>query len=345
MNIVGSPPTGLPLSAGQYGRVSVQIKETSPGKHSGHIVLPWSRNESGWGTLRIPFGMVVNGNGPTALLTGANHGDELEGAVALLDFYQSVDVNDIAGAVLLVPMLNYPAFLAGRRLSPIDGGNMNRSFLGRSDGTLTEQIAHFVESELIERAQAVLDIHSGGRTMMFHPFAVSHKLPCELASERARQALLAFGAPIGLVLEELDSRGMLDDAVESRGKLFLSTELGGGGSTTPDSLRIARRGVHNFLAHLGILQADPVPAPQPTRLMTNDASGYLLSQEEGLIEYVADLGDIVNEGQTLARLYDTRSLGGKPKALRAPASGMLIGRLHGGLVRSGDFLALIAIDL
>ena len=33
----------------------------------------------------IPISMVKNGKGPTALLTGGNHGDEYEGPIALFD--------------------------------------------------------------------------------------------------------------------------------------------------------------------------------------------------------------------------------------------------------------------
>ena len=33
----------------------------------------------------IPITVAKNGKGPTALLTGANHGEEYEGPVALMD--------------------------------------------------------------------------------------------------------------------------------------------------------------------------------------------------------------------------------------------------------------------
>ena len=38
---------------------------------------------SAWGNLMIPITIIKNRDGPTALLTGANHGDEYEGPVAL----------------------------------------------------------------------------------------------------------------------------------------------------------------------------------------------------------------------------------------------------------------------
>ena len=74
--------------------------------------------------------MAKNGEGPTALLTGGNHGDEYEGPIALFDLARTIDPQQIRGRVILVPAMNYPAFQVGKRTSPIDNGNMNRSFLG-----------------------------------------------------------------------------------------------------------------------------------------------------------------------------------------------------------------------
>jgi N-alpha-acetyl-L-2,4-diaminobutyrate deacetylase len=138
---------------------------------------------------------------------------------------------------------------------------------------------------------------------------------------------------------------MLDSAVESKGKLFLSTELGGGGSTTPATVAIARRGVHNFLVHVGALDAALQAAPQPTRLMTNDANGYVEAPQAGLIEYLVELGAAVQEGQPVARLHGDARIDEPAIDIRAAASGLLLGRHHGSLVQAGDFLGLVARDL
>ena len=59
------------------------------GIQHGHLRLPYSRDDSAWGSVMIPIAVVKNGDGPTALLTGGNHGDEYEGPIALLDLFQS----------------------------------------------------------------------------------------------------------------------------------------------------------------------------------------------------------------------------------------------------------------
>jgi len=63
--------------------IRATISYDTDGVHHGFLRLPHSRNESAWGAIMIPLTVIRNGDGPTALLTGANHGDEYEGPIAL----------------------------------------------------------------------------------------------------------------------------------------------------------------------------------------------------------------------------------------------------------------------
>jgi N-alpha-acetyl-L-2,4-diaminobutyrate deacetylase len=143
----------------------------------------------------IPIAVIRNGSGPTALLTGGNHGDEYEGPLALYELARTLDPKQVSGTVIIVPALNYPAFRAGTRTSPIDKGNLNRSFPGRPDGAPTEKITDFVTRHLLPRADIVLDFHSGGRTLDFVPFCAAHLLPDKEQERRAFAAVEAFSAP------------------------------------------------------------------------------------------------------------------------------------------------------
>jgi N-alpha-acetyl-L-2,4-diaminobutyrate deacetylase len=162
------------------------------GVHHGYLRLPHSRDDSAWGSVMIPITMAHNGNGPTALLTGANHGDEYEGPLALLELAANIKAKDLTGRVIIIPFMNMPAFMAGTRTSPIDGGNMNRVFPGRSDGTVTEKIADYFQRTLLPMADIVLDFHSGGRTLDFLPYAASHLLDDKEQEARCCAARDAF---------------------------------------------------------------------------------------------------------------------------------------------------------
>lgn len=333
-------------SANSRSTVATQCDYERNGKQFGYLDIPSSRNESAWGVVRFPVCVIRNGDGPTVLLTGGNHGDEYEGPIALQKLARSLSSEDIRGRIIILSALNYPAVTSGTRVSPIDGVNMNRAFPGKCDGTLSQRLAHYVTTELLPLCDVVVDLHSGGKTMQFQPFACIHKLDDEVLQARSRELLLAFGAPVSLVLDEIDSGGMLDTTVEESGKVFLAAEIGGGGTATAASVAIAERGVRNVLRHLGILSAASgsrsAAASDRSVLDTSAPGAYLHSNHEGLFEMLADLGQEVRAGDPVAQVHSLTEPDATPVVYRSRHDGRVIGRHFPGLIKQGDFLALIA---
>ena len=315
------------------------------GKYISALKIPHSTNTSGWGSLMLPVIVVRNGVGPTVLFTGGNHGDEYEGPIALRKLANELKADDIQGQVIIVPYLNYPAVLEGTRLSPVDGQNMNRSFPGNPDGSMTQKIADFVYRELVLRSDVVLDFHSGGNSMIFEPCTVLHKLE---DSEQLKKTVLAaksFGAPVSLVLQELDNKGMLDTEVENTGKIFLSTELGGGGFVSPRTLKIAENGIRNLLRHFEILPPDQEPVPETRFMQTPDFGGYLMAQQEGLYETLLELGESVTKGQVIGRIHSLTQIESPAVEIHAEIDGVLVTRAGRAQVKTWDTIAVIATDL
>jgi len=321
------------------------IRPTVPfdedGKHHGFLRLPYSRDDSAWGSVMIPIAVIRNGDGPTALLTGANHGDEYEGPIALQTLAHELDPGKIAGRVIIVPYMNFPAFRAGTRVSPIDGVNLNRAFPGAPDGTPTQKIAHYFDDVLVQMADVVVDYHSGGKTLDFLPFACAHYLDSVSQQEACVAAVTAFNAPYTLMMREIDSVGMYDTAVENQGKVFVTTELGGGGTATAYSARIALRGARNVLMHAGILDGAPEIGPTKMLDMPGDDC-FHFSTSEGLVAPLVDLGEKVVVGQPIARVWPNDRTGVDPIEYRTQRAGILAARHFPGLVQTGDCLAVIA---
>ncbi|MCP4979292.1 MAG: N-alpha-acetyl diaminobutyric acid deacetylase DoeB [Gammaproteobacteria bacterium] len=331
-------------------KVSSSIDFSTDGKHHGHLSIPHSRNDSGWGAVQLPIVSIRNGDGPTLVLTGGNHGDEYEGPIALMKLARALEAAEINGQVIIIPALNYPAVLAGDRVSPIDGVNMNRAFPGRRDGSVSSMIAHFVHQKILPLADAVLDIHSGGKTMMFSPFACYHRIPDAEVMEKAKQAVLAFAAPISLELVELDAEGMIDTVIEDMGKIFIGCELGGGGTTTTDTVAIAETGVRNLLAHFGIIDEQPQSLedrglPTTPLMHMPDSDCYIISDDAGIYEALIDLNSPVSTGDAVGQIHFPQKPERPPVIYQAARDGKLIGRTHKVLVERGDFLALIATDM
>lgn len=310
------------------------------GVRHGFLRLPYSRDDSAWGSVMIPMTVVRNGEGPTALLTGGNHGDEYEGPVALFDLARSLAAERVRGRVIIVPAMNYPAFQAGTRTSPIDKGNLNRSFPGRPDGTVTQKIADYFTRHLLPLADVVLDIHSGGRTLDFIPFAAAHILPAKEQEARCFAAVAAFGAPWSMRMLEIDAVGMYDTTAEELGKVFVTTELGGGGTGRAETIAIARRGVADLLRHAGILEG--AVEERPTRWLDMPSGDcFRFAEDAGLIETCVDLGGMVRAGDVLARIHPVGRTGGVPAEIRAGLDGILAARHFPGLVKAGDCVAVV----
>ena len=315
------------------------------GKYISAIKIPHSTNDSGWGSLLLPVIVIRHGDGPTILFTGGNHGDEYEGPIALRNLANKIKVEDIQGQVIIVPYLNYPAILAGTRLSPVDGQNMNRSFPGNPDGSMTQKIADFVYRELVLRSDVVLDFHSGGNSMIFEPCTVLHKLEDFNQMKKTVLAVNKFGAPLSLVLNELDSKGMLDTAVEKNGKIFISTELGGGGSVSPRTLKIAEDGIRNLLRHFEILPPNEELVPKTKFMHTPDIGGYLMAPQEGLYETLIELGEPVTKGQVIGRIHSISQIEVPTVEVQAQIDGVLVTRAGRAPVKIGDTIAVIATDI
>ncbi|MCM2129980.1 N(2)-acetyl-L-2,4-diaminobutanoate deacetylase DoeB [Larsenimonas rhizosphaerae] len=325
--------------------ISSTVDFDADGVQHGYLKLPVSHDESAWGAIMIPITVVRNGDGPTALLTGGNHGDEYEGITALLKLSSRLKAADIQGRVIIVPMMNPPAAEAGRRTSPMDKGNLNRSFPGDPDGSPTRQIADYFTRYLVPMCDYALDLHSGGRTLDILPFAAAHRLD-DLALERkSMEGAMAFGAQTAIMMFELDASALYDTVVERQGKVLVTTELGGGGTSTPGSIELTERGVRNFLIFSGVMEGELTRSAHQRYVEMPDASCYVQSEHAGLLEMTCALGGQVRQGEVVARIYDITRTGTDPVEYHAGRDGIVLARRFPARVNMGDTLVVIGEEV
>ena len=322
-------------------RVVPEFDLHGPGKRHGFLRLFHSVHRSAYGFIPFPAGVVCGGPGPTALLVAGNHGDEWEGQVVLSELLQALQPAQVRGRIIILPCANLPASMAGLRTSPLDDGNLNRSFPGDANGTVTQQFAHYIATELIPQADLVLDLHSGGSSLMYLPctLATEHEDPARLASHVA--AIRAFGAPHAYLQGRADGQGgvrTLGATAEALGILSIATELGGAGSVTPSIVAMARLGVRRVLAHAGLIDAPPEPPP-PTRIIRiGDADDWTYASTPGVFEPLVTPGDVVQAGQPAARLHTPEAPWQPPSEIAFKRGGLVICRRHPGRADRGDCL-------
>jgi hypothetical protein len=329
----------------QSSPVSVDIDLNARGKQMGHIRVPHSTHESAYGWIAVPIAVVKGDAGPDVLLTAGNHGDEYEGQIALLKLMRSLTPEQVHGRVIIVPRLNLPAAAAGRRTSPLDDGNLNRLFPGDPQGSITAQIAHFVDSVLLPMTQVSLDLHSGGSSLEYLPCAFARVPADHVAQARQQAALQAFGAPITIMVDRPQSNRTLSAAALAHGHLHFSTELGGGASTRPQTQAIADQGVLRLLAHLGVIDTAPPPT-SPTRLMrVTGPSHFVYAAVRGLFEPTFTLGDVVQKNGLAGHIHFPEEPGRAPHDVHFSEGGVVVCRRVPSGVVPGDCLAHLAIDL
>jgi predicted deacylase len=327
-----------------------EVDYDRPGKQIGVLHLPYSVTRSGYGMINIPVAVIANGEGPSVLLMAGNHGDEYEGQVTLVRLIHDLDAVDVRGRVIVLPAANLPAAMAGARISPLDAGNLNRAFPGEPDGTPTWQIAHYIDSVLLPICTAWIDLHSGGSSMDYLPFACFYETGDDkVLDAEAITMMRAFGAPRSVrVTAKPDRR--LAAATAHRQKIpYLGGEWGGTGSVNPDGVQLTRYGVLRVLAHLGALsrvERFDVPAAGATRFLEwGNYDFYAFAPEAGLFEPVVRLGDQVADRQLCGHLHFVENPGRPSVPVHFKKGGFLICKRHFGRVEPGDCVAHTVTEL
>jgi N-alpha-acetyl-L-2,4-diaminobutyrate deacetylase len=330
--------------------IHATVDYDSPGKQLGHLHVPYSHNLGGWANLLVPIMVINHGAGPTALVLAGNHGDEYPGQVAILKLMRSLETEQVRGRLILIPALNLPAAKAATRLSPLDGKNLNRAFPGRADGSVTEMIAHYLTSELFPRAEIVIDIHTGGRSVDFYPCAHMHLVPNPAQRKAMMEGTLAWNSDFAFLYTDVAGTGLLPVEAERQGKVVITTEMGGGEPVPARIHRLTQDGLRNVLIHFGLLAGKKTTRSElglpPTRWVQSlDREDYRFAPESGIYENLVDLGDAVMTGQAVGQIHFLERPDREPTPVIAPSPGILIASRGPALVAQGDCVACIAHDV
>ncbi len=331
-------------------QIYANVDFDKPGRQQGHLLVPYSYDLGGWANLPIPITVLNNGPGRTALVMAGNHGDEYPGQVAILKLARELEPRQVRGRLILIPALNIPASRAATRLSPLDGKNLNRSFPGRADGTVTEMVAHYLTTVLFPLADIVVDIHTGGRSVDFVPCAHMHLVPDLDQRRQMLEGTVAWNSDFAFLYTDVAGGGLLPVEAERQGKIVITTEMGGGEPVPASVHRLTQSGLRNVLVHFRMLEGEEQTRQSlglpPTRwVKALDREDYRFAPESGIYENLVDLGTSVGAGQPVGQIHFMERPDREPVAVVAPRGGLLLATRGPSRVTQGDCVACIAHDV
>ncbi len=322
--------------------VTPTIDLNADGMFVGDLRVRWSDNSIPLGYHPVPIISLRNGAGPVVLMFAGTHGDEFEGPSALMRLLNDLTPEKISGQVIVVPGLNAPALKASSRVSPLDGVNLNRAFPGDPKSGVTEQIAHYIETELLPGADAAVDLHSGGKASFFAPCTLPTRTEDDDLYWRNLELAKMFGLPLIWVLGGFNDARSVNSAAARAGVPMIAAELGGGGGVDPEITKAAEQGLYNILRHMGVLpgQVDPVQSAKLVEIASPDHSLYAAG--EGVFDRHVSAGQAVRKGQVAGYLHYVCEPRRPSEPVTFAHDGFALAHTNRGNVQRGDLLVLVA---
>ncbi|WP_426060991.1 succinylglutamate desuccinylase/aspartoacylase family protein [Hymenobacter sp. B1770] len=289
---------------------------------------------------RLPSGTVIdvpvhvmrsNEPGPTLLLMGGMHGDEVNGIETIRRLVRRELLQPLRGSIIAIPILNIYGFLNFSRDVP-DGKDVNRSFPGFPRGSLASRVAHRFMREIMPLIDYGIDFHTGGAARANFP-----QVRCLLGVDPEVDAMAeAFAAPF--TLHAALRLGSLREAAQSLGKRIIVYETG-------ESLRLDEPGIEGALAgtlrvlhHLGM--GPPAPVPSRPGIVCRRHT-WLRARFAGIFRAQVENGQYLKKGDIYGSVADP--YGQQSVRLESPVSGYVIGLNHMPVVNQGDALLHIAV--
>lgn len=261
--------------------------------------------------------------GPTLLLMGGLHGDEINGVEIVRRMIDEGLNLPEAGTTISIPIINIYGFIHFSRYVP-DGKDVNRSFPGNKNGSLASRVAYYFMKEIVPKIDYGLDFHTGGADRTNYP-----QLRAKLDDPINKELATAFHAPFSL--HSAYRPKSLRWAAAKKGKKILVYE--GGESSRFDEYAIQQgiNGTLRVMKHLGMIQ-DALEPDYENKYIKS--SSWVRAKFSGLFQTQVKSGDQVKEKQVIG--YITDPFGDFKMSIKSPTDGHIIGLNNNPIIHQGD---------
>ncbi len=305
-------------------------------------VLPGQSKVANLGVGKIPTGNNIfihahvyrsKVDGPTILLSGGMHGDEVNGVEVVRRMIVEKLFDKLkCGTVIATPLLNVYGFINFSRAVP-DGKDVNRSFPGIVNGSLASRVARTINNELLPLIDLGIDYHCGGENRYNYP-----QIRCTKKDKEAYDLAKIFGAPFLLKMNLI--RGSMRKIAHLDGIPILIYE--GGESLRLDefSIKEAIAGTRRVLHSLGMIDAENIEKAHDSKIC--DKTSWIRAATGGIFFCRIKSGNFVKKGDVLGEVCDP--YGTLKKKILAKRDGYIIGHNNTPVVYPGDALFHIALE-
>jgi predicted deacylase len=280
--------------------------------------------------VSVPVRVVrAKRQGPRVFLTGAIHGDELNGMGIIRQLLYGETPQLQCGTLVCLPVVNVYGLEHHTRYLP-DRRDLNRCFPGIPSGSLSSRLAHTVFEEVVRQCDFGIDFHTAGVRHTNFP-----NVRADMRDPALKRIARAFGCE--LIVNSRGPQGSLRREAQKAGVPTLLLEAGEVWKVEPSAVDVGMNGALNVLRHLGMLPGKPAA---PLFQVTVDKTTWLRAEHGGVLTFHARPGDFVLEGDHLATNFNI--FGREQRQIRAPVSGIILGMATMPAVKPGGPIYHIA---
>jgi len=291
--------------------------------------------QKAFGTIEVPAGKdaaasipvaVFHGTrpGPVLALVSGLHGTEYASIIALEKLIQSLDPSQLAGTVIIVPLVNIPSFEQKvPHVNPVDRKSMNGFYPGNPNGTQTDRVSWAITQQVVERCDYLIDYHGGDLDESLRPYAYWPKSGNAKQDAITRDMVLAFGLNHIIVWSDRprdpNASRYLDNTANTRGKPAIAVEAGYSGTVKPGDVQLLVHGSLSVMRYLKMLPGKVTPVRNPVWIGKVDT---VESEQTGIFYPLVQRGTYVARGMKVG--YVTDWYGRTIYEAEAPEAGVVL---------------------
>jgi hypothetical protein len=313
-----------------YGAITLLGRTVSPGTTAR---LTWEPQDT-FESIAAPTPvLVMNGTkaGPTLCLTGAVHGDEINGIEMIRRVFFELEPEKMSGVLVGVPIVNQLGFRRSSRYLP-DRRDLNRYFPGHPKGSSASRIAYAFFNDVVRNCDALVDIHTGS----FHRTNIP-QLRADMNDTRVIQLVHGFGGMV--VLHSDGAEGTLRRAAVEAGIPSVTIEAGEPMRIQEDVVEDGVERIRALMTNLGLYRR-PLLWSSDKPVYLN--SRWVRSEQGGLLISDIAIGEKVRTGELLGKVVNPITNMEHP--VKSPYDGQVIGMALNQVVMPGYAAYHIGIE-